>query len=217
MQSLPRPRLRRLSLAPRQGLELIRPNEALRSPRKEVLRSLRRPKSPRREVPRSPRGFDEFCGTLGGGGSYFQPPSLVRNDQVIREVMPQDFYYTDAINDEACRMIENKLMSGNEQPFFIYVAHTAPHWPLHAPKKEIDKHRGKYMKGWDDLRQKRHARLIQQKLIPSSWECSPRDVHCPVWEDKDDKTQQWEDARMATYAAQISIMDEGIGRIVESA
>lgn len=162
------------------------------------------------------RGFDQFFGTLGGGGSYFQPPSLVRDDQVIREVMPEDFYYTDAINDEACRMIESKSKSDNEQPFFMYVAHTAPHWPLHAPKKEIDKHRGKYMKGWDDLRQERHSRLVEQNLIPATWECSPRDEHCPSWEEKDDKTQEWEDARMASYAAQITIMDEGIGRIVES-
>jgi arylsulfatase len=164
----------------------------------------------------SQRGFDEFYGTLGGGGSYFQPPSLVRDDQVIREVMPEDFYYTDAINDEACRMIESRSKSDKEQPFFMYVAHTAPHWPLHAPKKEIEKHRGKYMKGWDELRQKRHSRLVEQNLIPPTWGCSPRDEHCPSWDEKDDKTQDWEDARMATYAAQITSMDEGIGRIVDS-
>ena len=163
------------------------------------------------------RGFDEFYGTLGGGGSYFQPPSLVINDKVIEDVMPEDYYYTDAINDEACRMIESKAASGNEQPFFMYVAHTAPHWPLHAPKKEVDKHRGKhYKEGWDELRKSRHSRLVKENLIPSTWECSPRDEHCPAWEEKDDNTQEWEDARMATYAAQISIMDEGIGRIVDS-
>ena len=162
------------------------------------------------------RGFDEFYGTLGGGGSYFQPPSLVRNDQVIRDVMPDDYYYTDAINDEACRMISNSCNDEHQQPFFMYVAHTAPHWPLHAPKKEINKHRGKYMKGWDDLRHKRHERLIQQNLIPSTWQCSPRDEHCQSWDEMDGKTQEWEDSRMAVYAAQISIMDEGIGRIIDT-
>lgn len=76
------------------------------------------------------RGFDEFYGTLGGGGSYYQPPSLVRNDKVIEEVMPQDFYYTDAISDE----IEKACDKDDTDPFFLYVAHVAPHWPLHAPK-----------------------------------------------------------------------------------
>ena len=66
--------------------------------------------------------------------SSYQPPSLVRNDKVINEVMPEDFYYTDAINDEACQMIEDACDNGNNNPFFLYVAHTAPHWPLHAPQ-----------------------------------------------------------------------------------
>jgi arylsulfatase len=48
--------------------------------------------------------------------------------------MPEDFYYTDAINDEACQMIEDACDNGNNNPFFLYVAHTAPHWPLHAPQ-----------------------------------------------------------------------------------
>ena len=80
------------------------------------------------------RGFDEFYGTLGGGGSYYQPPSLVRNEKVIEEVMPEFYYCTDAINDEACRMIESACASDDNEPFFLYVAHVAPHWPLHAPK-----------------------------------------------------------------------------------
>lgn len=82
------------------------------------------------------RGFDQFYGTLGGGGSYYQPPSLARNDEVITEVMPEGFYYTDAINDEACRMIESVSEEESQRPFFLYVSHCAPHWPLHAPKRE---------------------------------------------------------------------------------
>jgi len=80
------------------------------------------------------RGFDEFYGTLGGGGSYYQPPSLVKNAEVIKETMPEDFYYTDAINDQACRMIESACQNDMKDPFFLYLAHVAPHWPLHAPK-----------------------------------------------------------------------------------
>lgn len=78
------------------------------------------------------RGFDSFYGTLGGGGSYYQPPSLVRDDTVVDETMQDGYYYTDAINDEACKIIENmatkKTTAEEETPFFMYVAHTAPHW-----------------------------------------------------------------------------------------
>jgi arylsulfatase A-like enzyme len=76
------------------------------------------------------RGFDEFYGTLGGGGSYYQPPSLVRNQEVVRNVMPEGYFYTDAINDEACSIIESRARENNDdrRPFFLYIAHCAPHW-----------------------------------------------------------------------------------------
>lgn len=70
------------------------------------------------------------------------------------------------------------------------------------------------MHGWDKVRKERHSKLIQQQIIPPTWKCSPRDEHSKPWEEIEEK--EWEDARMATYAAQISIMDEGIGRILET-
>ena len=74
------------------------------------------------------RGFDKYYGTLGGGGSYYQPPSLVEGDEVVKEVMPEGFYYTDAINDRACDFIESMVGEADEKPFFMYVSHCAPHW-----------------------------------------------------------------------------------------
>lgn len=70
------------------------------------------------------------------------------------------------------------------------------------------------MRGWDKVRADRHAKLVGEGMIPSAWECSPRDENSPPWDEVPDK--EWEDARMATYAAQITIMDQGIGRIVHS-
>ena len=69
------------------------------------------------------------------------------------------------------------------------------------------------MCGWDKIREQRHSKLIQQQLIDPTWKCSPRDEHSPPWQETANK--EWEDARMATYAAQITIMDRGIGRILE--
>lgn len=70
------------------------------------------------------------------------------------------------------------------------------------------------MCGWDTVREERHALLIQQGIIPSTWQCSPRDEHSPPWESVENK--EWEASRMACYAAQISIMDRGIGRILDA-
>jgi len=93
---------------------------------------------------------------------------------------------------------------------------------------EIDKYEERYSCGWDEVRKQRHARLIEQKIIPSGWTCSPRDEFSPPWEDES-VNRQWEAKRMAVYAAQVrrgtnvnksseqkSIMDKGIGRIIET-
>jgi len=176
------------------------------------------------------RGFDMFYGTLGGGGSYYQPPSLVRNDTVVKDVMSDDYYYTDAINDEACTIIKEHMSSNDiagvaaaaaveHKPFFLYVAHCAPHWPLHAPKDVLQKVKGSYIIGWDLMRNQRHARLVEQGIIPSTWHNSPRDDYSLPWDDSNNMSnisKEWEDARMSCYAAQIMIMDDGIGRILDT-
>ena len=78
------------------------------------------------------RGFEQFFGTIVGAGSYFHPPTLTRNNVDIDAEAAKDnaFYYTDAISDQAADFVRSH--AGSENPFFLYTAYTAPHWPLHA-------------------------------------------------------------------------------------
>ncbi len=156
------------------------------------------------------RGFEEHFGTLTGSGSYYDPHTLIRNDTLI-EPEGDDFYYTDAISDEAVRMVGE--VRGGEEPFFLYVAYTAPHWPLHAPAEDIAKYRGRYAaKGWDAIRTARHEEMKGAGLVDGKWAISPRDEMAPPWEEVEAK--DWFDARMAVYAAMIDRMDQGIGKII---
>jgi len=155
------------------------------------------------------RGFDEHYGTVGGGGSYFRPPTLLRNDRII-EPESEDYYYTDAISDEAVRMIGEAADAG--APFFLYVAYTAPHWPLHAPPEDIARYETTYRDGWDALRTARHETLKGLGLLDPRWPISPRDEQAPPWPEV--KHRDWEALRMAVYAAQVDRMDQGIGRIL---
>lgn len=155
------------------------------------------------------RGFDRFFGTLAGAGSFFAPVSLMKDNEFIEPW--DDFYYTDAISDQAVRFIEE---ADSDRPFLLYVSHVAPHWPLHARQEHIDKFEGKYDMGWDLLREQRHARMIGMGLVDESWPLSPRDEGLPPWEDSPHK--EWESHRMAVYAAQVYSMDLGIGRVIEA-
>ncbi len=155
------------------------------------------------------RGFDRFFGTIQGAGSYFDPYTLTVDDDYI--VPSKDFYYTDAISDRACQLIREHP---GDSPFFMYVAYTAPHWPMHAKPEDIAKYQGKYHRGWEVLRQERYRRMVEMGLIDASWTLSPRDPRSPRWQDAERK--DWQTSRMEVYAAMIDCMDQGVGRIIET-
>jgi arylsulfatase A-like enzyme len=155
------------------------------------------------------RGFDRFFGTIHGAGSFYDPNSLTRDNEFI--VPDKDFYYTDAISDNAVQFIKDNPA---DKPFFMYVAYTAAHWPMHAKPEDIVKYKGRYDKGWDALRKERYERMIQMGLIDPQWKLTERDTQVPKWEDADLK--EWYARRMEVYAAMVDCMDQGIGRIVDS-
>ncbi|MFL2664414.1 MAG: arylsulfatase [Dehalococcoidia bacterium] len=157
------------------------------------------------------RGFDYFWGTMAGGGNYFSPKTLMDNEKKI-EVDSYDFYYTEKITDHAVKMIDESAKES--RPFFSYVAYTAPHWPLHAKDEDIDKYKGVYSDGWDDLRKKRYENLKNLGIIKNNWDITDRDKDAEEWESV--KNKDWEQSRMEVYAAQIDNLDQGVGRIVNT-
>ncbi len=163
-----------------------------------------------RDAPRQ-RGFDKFFGTPIGCGSFFAPLNLTRDGQPAEHEWQTDadFYYTDAISDNAVRYVKE---TPQDTPLFLYVAYTAGHWPLHAKPEDIAKYQGKYAMGWDKLRRQRLARMKQLGVVEPGVRLSPRHPDVPAWEDE--PNQAWQQRRMEVYAAQIDSMDAGIGRIV---
>jgi arylsulfatase A-like enzyme len=174
------------------------------------------PSSPGHPLPLG-RGFERFYGSLAGCSSYYRPHTLMRQDRFIDVDEDEEFYYTDAISTEAVRLIcefaPGSRMEKRE-PFFLYVGYTAPHWPLHALPEDIAKYEGRYRKGWDRLRKDRYDRMVELRIIDRKWKISPRHDEVPPWEEASNK--DWEDYRMAVYAAQVHRMDQGIGRILEA-
>jgi len=157
------------------------------------------------------RGFDRFFGTIHGAGSFYDPNSLTRDNTQIPPDS-DDFYYTDAINDHAVKFISEHKAKQGSQPFFLYIAHTAPHWPMHAKPQDIAKYKGRYNQGWDALRQERHQRMIQMGLVKKEWPLTERDKAAPAWDETSDK--EWHVRRMEVYAAMVDSMDQGIGRVI---
>lgn len=160
------------------------------------------------------RGFDRFYGTISGAGNYFDPQSLIRDNTMISpfddpDYQPDTFYYTHAISDHAVRFIREHAETKGTSPFLMYVAYTAPHWPLHALPEDIAKYKGKYATGYEPVRGARLTRAINAGVLPTDQSLSPT---VGDWNAIPDKA--WESAGMEVYAAMIDAMDQGIGRIV---
>ena len=162
------------------------------------------------------RGFDHFFGPMCQGKiSYF---SEVRQNEFYLDdqrwsVPKQGFYLTDAFNDRAVEYVKDAARG--DKPFFLYVAYIAPHWPLHAREADIAPYRKLYRDtGWNDCRAQRFQRQREMGLIPKSWRLAPRPAG--VKDSRDDELADWQAERMAIYAAQVSGVDRGVGRILEA-
>jgi arylsulfatase len=161
---------------------------------------------------RGPEGPKHNWPLQHGAGSFYDPCTLTRgNTQIAPD--SDDYYYTDAISDNAVKFIVEHKAGDKDKPFFLYVAYTAPHWPMHARAKDVARYKGRYDKGWDALRAERHKRMIEMGIVEGKWKITPRDSDVPPWDEAKDK--EWQIRRMEVYAAMVDCMDRGIGRIVE--
>ncbi len=130
----------------------------------------------------------------------------MEDDRRIHDI-PDDYYFTDAITDKAIDMMQGAV--ADDVPFFLYLAHTAPHWPSHAPPEDIAKYDGTYCKGWDAIRTARHEDMQAKGLFQTNWDISPRDDQVHGWEYE--KEPDWEAAKMATYAAMVTVWINPLG------
>jgi len=162
------------------------------------------------------RGFERFYGTIHGAGSFYDPNTLVRDNTFISpyadpEYRPSEFYYTDAITDHAVRFVTEHKERSADKPFFMYVAYTAAHWPMHAKAADIAKYRGQYDAGYDAVRTARLEKMKRLGLLDPRWQVT---AQAGDWSKV--ANHEWEARCMEVYAAMLDCMDQGIGRLVAS-
>lgn len=157
------------------------------------------------------RGFDEYYGNIWGVVDYFDPFALVSGNKQVMSV-PPNYYHTDALADSSVAFIDR--FSNEDKPFFLYVAHTAPHWPLHALPEDIARYEEMYKSGWEVLRKNRYNRMIELGVFDSTkLELLPWMLPNKQWATNPDSV--WDAHAMAVHAAMVDRMDKGIGRIIE--
>ena len=162
------------------------------------------------------RGFHRHFGFMGGGTDFFLGDESFTLDGKPWPVPKDNFYVTTSLTDYADRFLREEHAAHAEQPFFMYLAYNAPHSPIQAPADQIAKYRGKYLKGWDAIRKERFAKQQKIGLAGENWHLPKRPENIPAWESLDEKARDFEDLRMATYAAMVDCVDQGVGRLLKT-
>ncbi|HBE67404.1 MAG TPA: arylsulfatase [Planctomycetaceae bacterium] len=179
------------------------------------------------------RGFDEFYGyTRGYAQDQYDPKAYHRLPSGReKEIDPPDgeYYATDVFNDYALEFIKQAQRTG--KPWFVFLSHSSPHFPVQAPADRADKYDEVYRRGWDVLRQERFERMQELGLIDGEhWKLSPRSIvpvdrddiangfsgqENPAWDSLGEDRQIDLARRMAVFAAMVEGVDDGVGQIVE--
>ena len=156
------------------------------------------------------RGFDDFYGCLAGGFNYFKPGGNRRmmrgNEKVATD---ENFYATDTLTDEACRYVSHVPA---DQPFFLYLAYNAPHWPVQPKVEDFEKYRGKYSDGWQPMMNARFKRQVEMGLFDKDTVPAPHVG--PTWDSLNLKQQEKLGNIQAAYAACIDSIDQNVGKLV---
>lgn len=170
------------------------------------------------------KGFDLSYALLNGADSHFKTlPNGIQRKTIYTEngqkvELPDDFYSTDFFTQKVIEYIGNSKKPS--QPFFAYVALTAPHWPLQVPPKYLNIYKGHYDQGYDSIKQKRLEKMLKLKLINSiktanvvSKELAP--MNLGTWNNLTVEQKKIEARKMEIYAAQIKNMDDNVGKLIK--
>ncbi len=165
------------------------------------------------------RGFDRSFSLMDGGASHYADATGVylgtatytENGERV-EALPAEFFSSSFYTDTLIEYLETDRDS--DRPFFAYLGYTAPHWPLQAPEEWLERTRGRYDAGWDEIRDQRIARMRELGLLGAQ-HTRYDSPSIPAWDELSDLARRIEARRMEIYAAMVENMDYHIGRLME--
>jgi len=162
-------------------------------------------------------GFEYFYGFIGGEANQYYPALYEGTTPVEPDRTPEDGYHlTDDMTDKAIKWVRQQKTLMPDKPFFMYYAPGATHAPHHVAPEWSEKYKGRFDRGWDEIREETFARQKELGVIPQDAELTPRPAEIPAWEDMPDELKPVLARQMEVYAGFMEHTDHHVGRLVDA-
>lgn len=162
------------------------------------------------------KGFNRWYGFHGALADQYYPELYVDNHPIHLDP-PADYHLSVDLVDQSIGMIRDHCTSAPDNPFLMYLAFGACHWPHQAPREYIDKFRGKYDRGWDAVREERLEAQIRMGIVPPATQLAPRNDDVRPWSEvqSDDVVLPLSTRLQEAYAGFLAHTDDQIGRLID--
>ena len=161
-------------------------------------------------------GFDRFYGIIGAESSQFEPPLYDQTTPIAPYVGNDKYHLTEDLADQAINWIQRQKASRPDQPFFCYFSTPAVHAPHHVAPEWSDKFKGKFDKGWDELRSEIFERQLKLGTIPPGTANTVRPSEIPSWEEYPERYRPVASRLMEVFAGFLAHTDAQIKRVIDS-
>ena len=162
------------------------------------------------------RGFDRYYGFLAGATDQFYPELTHDNHHILPPQTPEAGYHvTKDLADHAISFLRDKQSHRPDQPFFMYFALGAVHEPHQSPAEYVEKYRGRFDAGWDEVRQEWYERQLASGIIPPDTELAARNPGVKPWAELSDHAKQFASRLFEAFAGFLDHTDEQLGRLIQ--
>lgn len=170
------------------------------------------------------RGFDASFALMKAGDNHLgaslfpgNPPAYegyfthLENGEPAE--LPLGWFSSRLYTDKLIEYLQVHAREG--QPWFGYLALTAPHWPLQVPEDWLDRYAGRYDEGYDALRDSRYRRAAELGIFPQDLTLEGFAGQAESWEALTPERRALYARAMEIYAAMVENMDMHVGRVLD--
>ena len=160
-------------------------------------------------------GFDKFYGFIGGETNQWAP-YIYDGTHPVELPEDPDYHFLEDMTDQTVSWIKFQKALTPDKPFFVYYAPGATHAPHHVPQHWIDRWKGKFDMGWDEMREQILARQIESGIVPEGTQLAPKPSAIPDWDSLNADEKKLFAHQVEVFAGYVEMTDHEIGRVMQA-